>query len=742
MNSEVNNLCEFGDFRLDVEKCLLWRGEQLISLSPKALELLCLLVKQDGQIVSKEKIFDTVWAETFVEEGVLTQNIYTLRNTLGKDENGNQIIENIARRGYRLTVPVKSITKLNGEMNILSAENHEFTLTQQTRTAAIEENSPKILSGKLPFYRRKSAVFISFGLILIALGGYFGYHSLRQRIWTYLHPPPENIQFQKLTDSGNIRFSAISPDGNFMAFVQENDIFLKDIKSGKDIRLDIRNNHSFGSLQFSPDGESILFRSHLMLRTAANVLQVSRFGGETKIIAEKIWASFGLSPDGKQIAFIRNFPEQQKQILYIKNLENGEEREILTRNFPETFFYRGLLAWSPDASKIAFVANAGAERTTRLFVVNAENGKEEEIKTPRLRQFEQAVWLPDGKTLIVSASEQGRKFHLWKIFYPDEYVQRITNGLNSFDSISISADGKNIVTNQTAESANLWTADESDLNNQKQITSGNSNNFGQTSLDWANNEKIVYASIEEKNPFANLWILDAATGSRQPLTANTEFHSDFASVSADGNFVYFNSNRNRVVNVWRIETSGEKLMQITDETDGLQLFPQYAPDGKYIYYIFRNRASAVIKRRNLAENKEEVFLENKEIIPGAFLSLSANGKYLVFLNVKSEIETDDKESNLQFAVVSTENAGDIRFFNVKAIGSTARLSADGKFFDYISFSDGGTKILRQSVDGGETGEILTLSKERIFNFAWSKDGTKLAISRGQRFRDAVLLTDF
>jgi len=50
--------------------------------------------------------------------------------------------------------------------------------------------------------------------------------------------------------------------------------------------------------------------------------------------------------------------------------------------------------------------------------------------------------------------------------------------------------------------------------------------------------------------------------------------------------------------------------------------------------------------------------------------------------------------------------------------------------------------LRQSVDGGELQTIFALPKEKIFNFAWSKSGTRLAISRGQSYKDAVLLTNF
>ena len=68
--------------------------------------MLALLLKQQGEFVEKEEIFETVWAGTFVEDGVLTQNIYTLRKALGNDADGKPLIENRTRLGYRLTIPV------------------------------------------------------------------------------------------------------------------------------------------------------------------------------------------------------------------------------------------------------------------------------------------------------------------------------------------------------------------------------------------------------------------------------------------------------------------------------------------------------------------------------------------------------------------------------------------------------------------------------------------------------------
>ena len=106
MSNEFNNIYEFGRFRFDARTGILRRDDERVSLSPKATELLKLLLERGGELVTKQEIFDAVWAETFVEDGVLTQNIYTLRQTLGLNSDGKQIIENVPRRGYRFNAPV------------------------------------------------------------------------------------------------------------------------------------------------------------------------------------------------------------------------------------------------------------------------------------------------------------------------------------------------------------------------------------------------------------------------------------------------------------------------------------------------------------------------------------------------------------------------------------------------------------------------------------------------------------
>jgi TolB-like protein/Flp pilus assembly protein TadD len=96
---------EFGPFRLDVGKRVLWRDDRIVPLPPKALDLLVALVDEHGDVVTKEALLDRVWPDTFVEEANLSVNISTLRKMLGEAEDGASYIETVPRRGYLSTAP-------------------------------------------------------------------------------------------------------------------------------------------------------------------------------------------------------------------------------------------------------------------------------------------------------------------------------------------------------------------------------------------------------------------------------------------------------------------------------------------------------------------------------------------------------------------------------------------------------------------------------------------------------------
>ena len=100
-NSEIaeSEIYEFGPYRLDARERILLLDGQTVALTPKALDTLIVLVRNQPKVVSKEELLASVWPGTFVEEGILAQNIMTLRKALRNPE----WIETVPKRGYRFS---------------------------------------------------------------------------------------------------------------------------------------------------------------------------------------------------------------------------------------------------------------------------------------------------------------------------------------------------------------------------------------------------------------------------------------------------------------------------------------------------------------------------------------------------------------------------------------------------------------------------------------------------------------
>src|SRR5271154_5913387 len=105
---------EFGTYVLDSAQMLLRRDGSVVPLQPRALETLLVLVRRRGEVVSKQDVMEAVWPDSFVEEGNLTQNIFLLRRELGKTSDGEDYIQTMPKRGYRMNVPVEEISRSVG----------------------------------------------------------------------------------------------------------------------------------------------------------------------------------------------------------------------------------------------------------------------------------------------------------------------------------------------------------------------------------------------------------------------------------------------------------------------------------------------------------------------------------------------------------------------------------------------------------------------------------------------------
>ena len=103
MKTRSWEIYEFGPYRLNLDECKLWRGNEEVKLRPKLFDLLRVLIEHRGRMLEKEELIKILWPDSVVEESNLTVTVNALRATLSD----GQYIETVTRRGYRFIAEVK-----------------------------------------------------------------------------------------------------------------------------------------------------------------------------------------------------------------------------------------------------------------------------------------------------------------------------------------------------------------------------------------------------------------------------------------------------------------------------------------------------------------------------------------------------------------------------------------------------------------------------------------------------------
>jgi len=90
----------FADCRLDTDARRLWRGTREVHLSPKAFELLKLLVEEHPRALSKAALLERVWPDVFVSDASLARVVNEIREAVGDRARSSGIVRTVHRYGY------------------------------------------------------------------------------------------------------------------------------------------------------------------------------------------------------------------------------------------------------------------------------------------------------------------------------------------------------------------------------------------------------------------------------------------------------------------------------------------------------------------------------------------------------------------------------------------------------------------------------------------------------------------
>ncbi len=145
---------EFDSFRIDPEERILSQNGTAIPLTPKAFEILMILVQHSERVVLKDDLMKLLWPDSFVEEANLTQNIFILRKALGESGRSYRYIVTVPGRGYRFATKVAEVSG---------------GAKEPVRSPAIENQSPS--AGDNASGRRRLILGVGAFILLLVAGG-------------------------------------------------------------------------------------------------------------------------------------------------------------------------------------------------------------------------------------------------------------------------------------------------------------------------------------------------------------------------------------------------------------------------------------------------------------------------------------------------------------------------------------------------------------------------------------------
>ncbi|MCA1641292.1 MAG: protein kinase [Acidobacteria bacterium] len=579
------------------------------------------------------------------------------------------------------------------------------------------------------------------GVILVA--GMFALAALvaaafvtRKLTWPGTPPAPSQaMKFVKVTSTGKADQAAISPDGKYVVHVTSEDgrqslrMRQVNIASGEQ-EIVPPAEVGYRGLTFSPDGEFINYVAAEKNVPPAALFRAPILGGPSKRIITNAAGAVTFSPDGKHLAFIRDLVEQGTQVLVAADADGGGERIVALRKFPN--FFKSV-SWSPDGKTFACgVGSYVPTYTSYVVTIPIEGGAETRVSAQAWFSIGQVAWMPDGAGLIFNASEPGSaspdSSQLWYVSYPGGEVRRITNDLNNYSGVSLTADAGRLVTVQSATVSSLWLMPHSDAARATQITSGISQGDGKEGFAWLPGGRIVFSSKEGGGE--DIWVMNAdGTGKRQ-LTSGSGINTNPAA-SPDGRFVVFTSTRGGASHIWRMDVDGSDVKQLTSGSG--ENYADVAPDGSWIAYtLFAGKPT--LWRVSMDGGTPSPLTDRQASSP----AISPDGK-----TVASIYWEEEPNSRARIALLPSDGGEPLKTFDVaQATWGNVRWSPNGHALAYAVTIGGVSNLWSQPVAGGDPKPLTDFKAFQIFRFGWSREGEQLICARGIESNDVVLISVF
>ncbi|HEV2904036.1 MAG TPA: hypothetical protein VGW32_03265, partial [Pyrinomonadaceae bacterium] len=578
------------------------------------------------------------------------------------------------------------------------------------------------------------------GLLFVCAVGFWVYQSRKQALPAAAPLPSQQITMRRFTTAGGVPYRAvISPDGKSLVYMQrlhgKDSLWLGQIETNSSVTINQLSHTWYGYPVFAPDGGSIYFTVQNENYPQWTLLRMPALGGALTELIRNVHSPVTFSPDGRQVAFLREDDETNQTAIVIADAADGKrERMLVARRNAERFSTYGL-SWSPDGEIIAVAAVNGDNKREEILAVRVADGSVSKIGDRDWENVGNLVWLPDARGLVTIAAENFTHRgggQIWLVTYPEGTTRQVTNDVTTYQtgSLSVSADGKLVVLS-AHRNPEIWIAPNADMTQARLILQGAyARDEGSHGLAWTPDGRLLYtAYVGERQ---TIWAMNSDGSNPQQLTSSASDSSfdNQMSVRANGRYMVFHSNRSGSSEIWRANTDGSDLKQLTAGGGNSQ--PSLSPDGQWIVYASARDGKSTLWRISI-DGGEATQLTARRL---SWPEVSPDGKHIACIDPTTL-------PRWRLTVIPFAGGEPVKSFAVPEsafLERRLRWTRDGAAIMYMDGQQQG--LWRQALDDEKPQPVKGFEEVPIFQFTWSLDGKDLTYTTGKVTREIIIIENF